>query len=123
MIIHEVMHGYASYWLGDDTAKMQGRLSLNPIKHIDPFLTILLPVALALSGGPIFGGAKPVPFNPLNIKYGEWGVALVAMAGPITNFLLAFIIFAIWVVVRPVLESCWRDFDFCHRSQLRFFCL
>jgi Zn-dependent protease len=96
------MHGYASYWLGDHTAKLEGRLSLNPVKHIDPFLTILLPLALALSGGPIFGGAKPVPFNPLNIKYGEWGVALVALAGPIANFAIAFVLFAIWVFVQPV---------------------
>src|SRR5665647_559937 len=64
MTLHEAMHGFVAYALGDDTAKLQGRLTLNPIKHIDPFLTILLPLLLAISGGPIFGGAKPVPFNP-----------------------------------------------------------
>lgn len=93
MTVHEAMHAFMSYWLGDDTAKLQGRLTLNPIKHIDPFLTILLPVILAISGGPIFGGAKPVPFNPNRVRYDEWGAALVALAGPLTNFVLAFVTF------------------------------
>ena len=95
MTIHEAMHAFMSYWLGDDTAKLQGRLTLNPIKHIDPFLTILLPIFLALSGGPIFGGAKPVPFNPARVRFDEWGSALVAVAGPLTNFVLAFINFGV----------------------------
>ncbi len=99
MTLHEAMHGFVSYWLGDDTAKLQGRLTLNPIKHIDPFLTIILPIGLALVGAPIFGGAKPVPFNPHNIRGGEWGAALVALAGPLTNFLLAFIAFGVWVLL------------------------
>lgn len=98
MTLHEVAHGYASYLLGDDTAKLLGRLSLNPLKHIDPFLTILLPIMLALVGAPIFGGAKPVPFNPNNIRGGEWGVALVAIAGPVMNFLIAFVVFGIWAL-------------------------
>lgn len=72
MTLHEAMHAFMGYWLGDDTAKAQGRLTLNPIKHIDPFLTILLPVGLAIAGLPIFGGAKPVPFNPYNLRFGEW---------------------------------------------------
>lgn len=93
MTVHEAMHAFTSYWLGDDTAKLQGRLTLNPIKHIDPFLTILLPLLLAISGGPIFGGAKPVPFNPDRVRYDEWGSALVALAGPLTNLLLAFVTF------------------------------
>lgn len=101
MTMHEAMHAYASYWLGDDTARLKGRLSLNPIKHIDPFMTILLPIILALSGGPIFGGAKPVPFNPNNIRGNEWGVAIVAAAGPLTNFLIAFFVFGFWVLVNP----------------------
>lgn len=99
MTLHEAMHAFTSYWLGDDTAKAQGRLTLNPIKHIDPFLSIILPVILALSGLPIFGGAKPVPFNPNNLRFGEWGMAIVALAGPITNFLIAFISFGIWVLL------------------------
>lgn len=99
MTLHEVMHGYVAYLLGDDTAKLQGRLTLNPIKHIDPFLTIILPVLLAVSGAPIFGGAKPVPFNPARVKYDEWGSALVALAGPVTNFLIAFTLFGLWAAL------------------------
>lgn len=98
MTLHEAMHGFVAYALGDDTAKLQGRLTLNPIKHIDPFLTILLPLLLAISGGPIFGGAKPVPFNPARVKYDEWGAALVAIAGPLTNLVLAFIIFGVYAL-------------------------
>lgn len=99
MTLHEAMHGFAAYFLGDDTAKNHGRLTLNPIKHIDPFLTIILPVTLALLGGPVFGGAKPVPFNPARVKYDEWGGAIVAVAGPLTNFVLAFVLFGIYAVV------------------------
>lgn len=99
MTFHEAMHAFVSYKLGDDTAKLQGRLTFNPIKHIDPFLTILLPLLLALSGGPIFGGAKPVPYNPNNVRGGEWGAALVAIAGPVTNFLIAFVVFALWAIL------------------------
>ncbi len=102
MTLHEVMHGFVAYWLGDDTAKAQGRLTLNPVRHIDPILTILLPLLLALSGGPIFGGAKPVPFNPTRLKYDEWGTALVAIAGPLTNLLIAFISFGFLVILGSV---------------------
>jgi len=98
MTLHEAMHAFVSYWLGDDTAKRQGRLTLNPVKHIDPFLTLLLPLMLAVIGAPIFGGAKPVPFNPDRVRYDEWGAALVALAGPLTNLLIAFIVFGIYVV-------------------------
>lgn len=95
MTLHEAMHGFMAYYLGDDTAKLEGRLTLNPIKHIDPFLTIILPILLVISGGPVFGGAKPVPFNPARVRYGEWGAALVALAGPLTNFLIAFVSFGV----------------------------
>ena len=98
MTLHEAMHAFMGYWLGDDTAKLQGRLTLNPIKHIDPVLTILLPVMLAIVGGPIFGGAKPVPFNPDRVRYDEWGAALVAVAGPLTNLLIAFVVYGLYVV-------------------------
>lgn len=99
MTLHEAMHAFVGYWLGDDTAKREGRLTLNPIKHIDPFLTIILPLVLALIGAPIFGGAKPVPFRPDMVRGGDWGAALIAIAGPLTNFLLAFIIFGVWALV------------------------
>lgn len=99
MTLHEAMHAFVAYWLGDDTARREGRLTLNPIKHIDPFLTIILPLGLALIGGPIFGGAKPVPFRPDMVKGGDWGAALVALGGPLTNLLIAFISYGIWVLV------------------------
>ncbi len=99
MTLHEAMHAFVAFWLGDDTAQREGRLTLNPIKHIDPFLTIILPLGLALVGAPIFGGAKPVPFRPDMVKGGDWGAALVALGGPLTNLLIAFISFGIWVVV------------------------
>lgn len=99
MTLHEAMHAFMSYYLGDDTAKAQGRLTLNPIKHIDPILTIALPVLLAIAGGPIFGGAKPVPFNPHRVRYGEWGAALVAVAGPLTNFIIAFVAFGAYALL------------------------
>ncbi len=98
-VLHELAHGYMAYWLGDDTAKSSGRLSLNPLRHIDPFMSVVLPVLLYLMGGPIFGGAKPVPINTRNLKGGEWGFALVAIAGPLTNFILAFLFFLLWYMV------------------------
>jgi Zn-dependent protease len=96
MTIHEAMHAYASYWLGDDTARLQGRLTLNPIAHIDPFMTLILPILLALLGLQIFGGAKPVPFNPNRVRYGEFGAALVGVAGPLTNLVFAFVAYGVW---------------------------
>lgn len=98
MTLHEAMHAFVAYWLGDDTARREGRLTLNPIKHIDPFLTIILPLGLALVGAPIFGGARPVPFRPDQVKGGDWGAALVALGGPLTNLFIAFITFGIGVV-------------------------
>lgn len=98
MTLHEAVHAFVGYFLGDDTAKAQGRLTLNPLKHIDPVLTIAMPILLYIMGGPIFGGAKPVPLNPSRIRRGEWGMALVAVAGPLTNLLLAFIAFGIGVI-------------------------
>ena len=89
MTFHEAMHAFASHWLGDDTAKLEGRLTLNPFKHIDPFATVALPVLLVLLGQRPFGAAKPVPFNPARVKYQEFGAALVGIAGPLTNLLLA----------------------------------
>lgn len=89
-ILHEVAHGLVADRLGDPTARLSGRLTLNPIPHIDLFMSILLPLLLIVSGSPvIFGGAKPVPIDPFNLKEGKKDVALVALAGPLTNFLLA----------------------------------
>ena len=86
---HEFMHGYAAYLLGDPTAKNAGRLTLNPIKSIDPFGTVLLPLVMFLSGGPIFGYAKPVPYNPMYFKNLRQGEIIVGFAGPSANLALA----------------------------------
>lgn len=91
MTVHEAMHAFAGYALGDHTAKEEGRLTLNPIAHIDPIGTVAVPVVLAIIGAPIFGAAKPVPFNPENLKWGDFGAATVALAGPFTNIVLAVI--------------------------------
>ena len=93
--LHELAHGLVAYWLGDNTAKDAGRLTLNPIKNIDPYMSIIVPVVLYLLKAPVFGGAKPVPVNYRNLKWREWGMALVAISGPLTNFLIAFIAFLI----------------------------
>lgn len=95
VILHELSHGLVAYALGDKTAKYAGRLTLNPLKHIDPYMSILVPVILYILRAPVFGGAKPVPVNYYNLKWREWGMALVAVSGPLTNFLLAFITFLI----------------------------
>lgn len=95
VVLHELAHGIVAYWLGDRTAKDAGRLTLNPIKHIDPYMSILVPVVLFILKAPVFGGAKPVPINYRNLKGKEWGMALVALAGPLTNLLIAFISFLI----------------------------
>jgi Zn-dependent protease len=90
VVLHEIAHGYVAKMLGDPTAKNLGRLSLNPLKHIDPVMTILLPGLLILSHSPVvFGGAKPVPVNPRYFKNPRRGMAIVAIAGPIVNFCLA----------------------------------
>lgn len=91
MSIHEAIHAFMAHWLGDLTAKEMGRLSLNPLKHVDLFTTILLPVLLIVIGLPPFFVAKPVPFNPERVKYKEFGIALVGVSGPIVNFILAII--------------------------------
>lgn len=92
IIIHEVAHGYAAYTLGDPTAKLAGRLTLNPLSHIDPLGSIILPGLLVLTHSPfLFGYAKPVPYNPYNLKNQRWGEAFVAVAGVATNILVAII--------------------------------
>ena len=98
MTIHEAMHAFMGYVLGDSTAKEEGRLTLNPIRHIDPVMTILLPLIMVVLHAPVFGGAKPVPFNPNRVRFGDWGAALVALSGPITNLVIAFIAFGIGVL-------------------------
>lgn len=89
-ILHEIAHGYVADRLGDPTARLMGRLTLNPIKHIDLYMSILLPLFLLIFHSPVlFGGAKPVPIDPFNLKDGKKDVALVSLAGPLTNLVLA----------------------------------
>jgi len=91
IIIHEVSHGWMALWLGDLTAKYAGRLSLNPVKHIDPIGSIIVPITLFLLTGMSFGWAKPVPYNPYNLRNQKWGPSLVAFAGPLSNITLALL--------------------------------
>ena len=90
VILHEISHGVVALWFGDDTAKRAGRLTLNPVPHIDPFGSIILPALGALSGIPIIGWAKPVPVNPARLRNRRRDMLFVSLAGPATNFLLAF---------------------------------
>src|SRR3989338_2445763 len=90
LVIHEVSHGWVALLLGDSTAKDEGRLSLNPLKHLDPLGSVLVPLILyitTLGQGPLFGWAKPVPINPYNFRDQKWGTLKVALAGPLSNFL------------------------------------
>ncbi len=91
IVLHEVAHGYMANWLGDPTARLQGRLTLNPVSHIDPIGSVVLPGLLLLAQSPmLIGYAKPVPYNPYNLR-GKYGEGLVAFAGPGTNILLALL--------------------------------
>ena len=90
VIVHEVAHGWVALALGDPTAKDAGRLTLNPIPHIDLLGSIIIPTILVLTASSfLFGWAKPVPYNPYNVKYGKWGEALVALGGPGINIFMA----------------------------------
>ncbi len=112
IIIHEVSHGFMADWLGDPTARLQGRLTLNPIKHIDPVGSIIVPLITSMAGF-TFGWAKPVEFNPYNLRNRRQGEFLIAMAGPLSNLLIALIFGTIIrftvasaSVMTPFLEVC-----------------
>ena len=102
VILHEISHGVVALWFGDDTAKRAGRLTLNPVPHIDPFGSIILPAMGALTGLPIIGFAKPVPVNPARLRNPRRDMLFVSLAGPATNFLLMGIAA---VVVRQMLRD------------------
>jgi len=89
IILHEISHGVVALWLGDQTAKLAGRLTLQPLPHIDPVGSIILPIVMILTTPYAFGWAKPVPYNPNNLSWTKWGPVAVAFAGPLTNFILA----------------------------------
>ncbi len=93
VVIHEVAHGYAALALGDVTAKYAGRLTLNPIKHLDPFGSVILPLLMSMvPGGLMLAWAKPVPYNPYNLRNKRWGELLVAIAGPLSNIAIAILV-------------------------------
>jgi Zn-dependent protease len=100
-VLHEVAHGYEAERLGDDTARNAGRLTLNPLKHLDPFLSFFMPLVLFLTTGFFFAGAKPVPYNPNNLKDPRTGAVKVALAGPATNLLIA-LVFGVLSVLVPI---------------------
>lgn len=107
VVAHEVAHGYAALKQGDDTALMLGRLTFNPVKHVDPFMTIILPLMLAYFGGPILGGAKPVPVDPRKYRQFKRGDIIVSLAGIATNLVLAVVctIMMILIGVLPVVPA------------------
>ena len=88
VVVHEVAHGWSAYFLGDPTAKLAGRLTLNPLYHLDPIGSVVVPLLMYSMGGFIFGWAKPVPYNPYNLQAGRAGPAIVALAGPVANLFL-----------------------------------
>lgn len=89
VVIHEVSHGFVADFLGDPTARLAGRLTLNPLRHLDFVGSFLVPAILVMLGGLVFGWAKPVPYNPYNLRAGRFGPAYVAAAGPAANLLIA----------------------------------
>ena len=103
VVVHEFAHGYTAYLLGDNTACLSGRLTLNPIKHLDPFGSVLLPLLLVISkAGFVIGWAKPVPFNPENLRHGRKGILLVSIAGILANLFIA-ILFGLMIRFAPML--------------------
>lgn len=114
VMIHEISHGFVAERLGDNTAREAGRLTLNPLKHIDPFGSVILPLLLYVANTSVlFGWAKPVPYNPYNLKNPKTGGALIALAGPVSNFLLALIF--------GVLVRIGSTFGYLPDSQLSIF--
>jgi Zn-dependent protease len=103
-MLHEVAHGYEAERLGDDTARRAGRLTLNPLKHLDPFLSFIMPVVLFLTTGFFFAGMKPVPYNPNNLKNPRTGAVRVALVGPTTNLFIA-LVFGVLSIILPVASA------------------
>ena len=122
VIIHEISHGYVAEYLGDPTARLMGRVSVNPIRHIDPILTIALPLLLIVSGAPfVFGAAKPVQVNFGRLKYQEFGGAIVGVIGPLTNLLIAIIAALIFNLADPTSELPYKILGFAILINAGFF--
>lgn len=102
--VHESVHSAVAYLLGDRTSHGMGRFTLNPLHHIDPLTTIALPLILLLAGGQPFAAAKPVPIDSHSLKWNEWGMALVGLAGPLSNIVLAFLASFILQTYQPLGE-------------------
>lgn len=96
VVVHEVSHGLVAYWLGDPTAKYAGRLTLNPVKHLDLWGSLIIPLSMYFTIGFVFGWAKPVPYNPYNLRDQKYGPALVGLAGPLSNVILALLAGAVF---------------------------
>ncbi len=105
LVVHEVAHGFAAWRLGDPTAKAAGRLSLNPLRHIDPFGTVILPLMLMLLHMPVFGYAKPVPYNPSYFKDPRKGDAITGFAGPAANLVMALVAAGVAWLCLPLYET------------------
>ena len=105
VVVHEYAHGYVAYRWGDPTAAVLGRLTLNPVPHIDPIGSLLVPALMAMTGGFLFGWAKPVPVNPDNYRDKKLGDITVSLAGPASNVVLALLFTAIWIVLRRLLGA------------------
>ena len=115
-VFHEYSHGFAAYRLGDSTAKNEGRLTLNPLAHLDPIGTVILPLFLLLTSGMFIGWAKPVPYNPHNLRDRKYGDLKVAVAGPLTNLAIAVVLgllirfFGGYVVALDVISPIFLEF-------------
>ena len=105
IVIHELSHGYTAYFLGDPTAKYAGRLTLNPLKHMELFGSVIVPIITFFLGGIVFGWAKPVPFNPYNLHTKKWGEAIVAVAGPLSNLAIAIVFGIVARIIGPIAFS------------------
>ena len=116
IVFHEVMHGYAAYRLGDPTAKRAGRLSLNPLKHIDPFGTVLMPLMLMIMNMPVFGYAKPVPYNPSYFKDPRKGDLIVGLAGPSANLVMAILGAVVYTAMSYLVPSSSAGVEHGHCS-------
>lgn len=122
MSLHEMMHAFAADKLGDPTARLMGRISVNPIRHIDPFFTIALPLLLILSGAPIiFGAAKPVQVNFSRLRYQEFGGAIVGMIGPLTNLAIAIVAGLLFTVLSPDFGIFYKILGFTILINIGFF--
>src|SRR5512137_1692678 len=102
VVLHEIAHGKAAEWCGDGTARERGRLTFNPVPHIDPMGTIVLPLLLAITHSPVmFGWAKPVPINPMRFRNPKRDIAIVGAAGPLSNLVLAALSAAVFKILAP----------------------